>query len=159
VSLEDGHLPIYGMPGTGKTTFLQTFLFSLATRHSPEHLHFYLLDFGRTLRDFSYLPHVGSVILDNESDKIKRLFHYLLQEVSRRRELLANSGVKTLRAYQMSTGITVPRIVVCIDGYLNFRNQYAYENDQLEQLLREGGSVGLSFVVTANRNTDILERI
>ncbi|MCR8935855.1 type VII secretion protein EssC [Brevibacillus laterosporus] len=159
VSLEDGHLPIYGMPGTGKTTFLQTFLFSLTTRHSPEHLHLYLLDFGRTLRDFSYLPHVGSVILDNESDKIKRLFHYLLQEVSRRRELLANSGVKTLRAYQMSTGITVPRIVVCIDGYLNFRNQYAYENDQLEQLLREGGSVGLSFVVTANRITDILEKI
>lgn len=159
LSLEEGHLPIYGMPGTGKTTFLQTLLLSLATRYSPEHLHFYLLDFGRTLRDFSYLPHVGSVILDDETDKIKRLFRYLLEEVGRRRELLANSGVKTLRAYQMSTGKTVPRIVVCIDGYLNFRNQYSYENDQLEQLLREGGSVGLSFVVTANRITDIVERI
>lgn len=159
ISLEEGHLPIYGMPGTGKTTFLQTLLLSLATRHSPEHLHFYLLDFGRMLRDFVHLPHVGSVISDEESDKMKRLFRYLLQELIRRRELLATSGAKTLRAYQMSTGITVPKIVVCIDGYLNFRNQYSHEHDELEQLVREGASVGITFVVTANRVTDILERV
>ncbi|WP_019120056.1 FtsK/SpoIIIE domain-containing protein [Brevibacillus massiliensis] len=157
--LEEGHLPVYGMPGTGKTTFVQTLLVSLALQHSPEDVHFYILDFGRMLRDLARLPHVGAVILDEESDKVKRLFRFLLQELDARRERIASAGAKTLTAYRRATGEAVPAIVVCIDGYLNFRNSFETENSQLEQLLREGGSVGIYFVVTANRITDIFDRV
>ncbi len=158
ISLEEGHLPIYGMPGTGKTTFIQTMIMSLALRHSPNDVHFYILDFGRMLRDFRHLPHVGSVILDDEADKVKRLFRFLGQELANRREMIASVGAKTLRAYQIATGAEIPAIVVVIDGYMNFRNTYPNENDQLEQFLREGGSVGITFIVTANRITDIFEK-
>ncbi|GAA4722600.1 type VII secretion protein EssC [Brevibacillus fulvus] len=159
ISLEEGHLPIYGMPGTGKTTFVQTLILSLALRYSPKDLHMYVLDFGRMMRDFAKLPHIGSVIQDDERDKVQRLFRFLLRELTRRRELLANVGAKTLTAYRQATGDEIPAIVVCIDGYLNFRNAYEQENMQLEQLLREGGSVGIIFVVTANRITDIFDRV
>ena len=44
-----------------------------------------------------------------------------------------------------------------IDGYMSFRNAYPDENESLETILREGGSLGITFVLTANRVTDILK--
>ena len=43
---KDGNILLYGSPGTGKTTFLQTAAMDLARKQSPENLTMYLLDFG-----------------------------------------------------------------------------------------------------------------
>lgn len=159
IPLNEGHLQVYGMPGTGKTTFVQTLLNSLALDHSPEQLHMYILDFGHMFRDFQELPHVGAIIREDEEDRVKRLLNVLLQELYVRREQMSQLGAKTFSAYRKSTRKQIPAIVVVIDGYLNFRKTYEDENALLVQLLREGGSAGIYFVVTANNLSDIFEQV
>ncbi|MDO7905722.1 type VII secretion protein EssC [Paenibacillus sp. JX-17] len=155
--IDNGHWMIYGMPGTGKTTLLQTLLMSLARNYNPESWNGYILDMGRMLRDYQGLPHVGGVMMLEEEDRIKRLFRFLMQAAAERKEMLAEAGLKTVQAYRRSYA-ALPQIVVIIDGYLNFRNTYNDENEMLEYLLREGAGMGITFLITANRVTDIFEK-
>ncbi|MBA4600989.1 type VII secretion protein EssC [Thermoactinomyces mirandus] len=159
IPLNEGHLPVYGMPGSGKTTFVQTLLFSLALDHSPDEVHMYVLDFGHMFRDFKNLPHMGAIIRDDEPDRVKRLFRYLNREMIRRREKIVESGAKTFLSYRKSASEPIPAIVVVIDGYLNFKSTFEEEHNHLEQLLRAGGSFGIHFIVTANQITDIFDRV
>lgn len=159
INLEQGHIAVYGMPGTGKTTFAQTLLMSLASQLSPDEWHGYVVDMGRMMKDIAMLPHVGSVMLMEEDDRIKRLFRYLVNQVKERKEFISEAGVKTIASYRKVTRESIPNIVVVIDGYLTFRTTYPEENDILEYLLREGGSLAITFVITANRVTDIFEKV
>ncbi|WP_089965952.1 type VII secretion protein EssC [Lihuaxuella thermophila] len=159
IPLHEGHLSVYGMPGTGKTTFVQTMLLALALDHSPEDVHMYVLDFGDMFRDFDHLPHIGSIIRDDEPDRIRRLFRFLLQEMVRRREQMAQTGAKTFSGYRKSLSEPIPAIVVVVDGYVNFKNTYEEEHKDLEQLLRAGSSFGIYFVITANQITDMYDRV
>jgi S-DNA-T family DNA segregation ATPase FtsK/SpoIIIE len=159
IPLNEGHLPVYGMPGTGKTTFVQTMLFSLALDHSPDDVHMYVLDFGHMFRDFAELPHMGAIIRDDEPDRVRRLFRFLLQEMHRRREQIAQSGAKTFYSYRKSVSEPVPAIVVVIDGYLTFKSTFEEEHNDLEQLLRAGGSFGIYFIVTTNQISDMFDRV
>ncbi len=158
VSLQ-GHWAVYGMPGLGKTTFIQTLLMSLARKYSPDDWNGYIIDMGRMMRDFAGLPHVGAVMMSEEEDRIKRLFRFLIKNAAQRKEFIAEAGVKTVAAYRRSHPESLPQILIVIDGYLNFRNTYPDENEMLEYLLREGGSLGLTFVITSNRISDIYEKV
>lgn len=159
IPLNEGHLPVYGMPGSGKTTFVQTMLFSLALDHSPDEVNMYVLDFGHMFRDFANLPHMGAIIRDDEPDRVKRLFRFLNREMIRRREKIVESGAKTFLSYKKSASEPIAAIVVVIDGYLNLKSMFEEEHNQFEQLLRAGGSFGIHFIVTANQITDMFDRI
>jgi len=159
VNLNEGHMAIYGMPGTGKTTFLQTLTLSLTSTHSPEDLHLYMLDFGKMLRDFAKLPHVGDVIQEEEHEKVKRFFIMLCKELTRRKDLFSKLGTKTLATYRQSGYEKLPAIVVLLDGYATFRKSFEEQEEQLEMILREGANLGIYFVITANKVTDFYEKI
>ncbi|MDQ0243747.1 S-DNA-T family DNA segregation ATPase FtsK/SpoIIIE [Bacillus fengqiuensis] len=159
INLQEGHLTVYGMPGTGKTTFVQTLALSLALTHAPKDLHLYIIDFGKMLKDFAPLPHVGAIIQEEEAEKMTRLFKFLLTELTRRKELFAEIGAKTLSSYRQSGGEHIPAIIVLLDGYLSFRNTFPDENEELELLLREGANMGMYFILTANKVMDIYEKI
>lgn len=157
--LEEGHLLVCGMPGTGKTTLLQTLVISLVRQHSPSDLHLYVLDFGRMHRDLAKLPHVGDILLEEHAEKMKRLIMLLNRQAAERKELFASEGVKTAKAYRAATGRPLPAIVVAIDGYVSFKSAYPDEHDALEPLLREGGNLGIIFVATVNRISDMFDKI
>lgn len=159
IAMDEGHLVVYGMPATGKTTFVQTLLMTLALDHSPDDMHVYILDFGHMFRDFTDLPHVGAVIKDDEPDRVKRLFNYLMKEMLNRREKISQSGAKTFASYRKSLKEPVPVILVIIDGYVTFKNTFEEEHEKLEQLLRVGISFGIHFVVTTNQITDMYDRV
>ena len=53
-----GHLAVCGSVVTGKSTFLQTLIYSLAVKYSPNVVNFYILDFSSgMLSSFEKLPH------------------------------------------------------------------------------------------------------
>ncbi len=172
----EGHLAIYGMPGTGKTTLLQTLINELARQHPPSELHFYLLDFGsRLLTLFEKLPHVGSVILEDDDERLVRLFRFLRAELARRKELLLQAGVTKLSDYRMITGERVrdriapsdpipsqeslPAIVIVCDNYPSLANKYADGDEMIIQLAREGAAAGIHLVLTANNPMNIKSRV
>lgn len=155
--MDQGHLVVYGMPGLGKTTFVQTLLMAMG-RLNEASWHGYIIDMGRMMKDFAMLPQIGAVMMAEEEDRIKRLFRYVLKLSAQRKDMMSEVGVKTISAYRRVAREAVPQIVVVIDGYLSFRNAYPEENELLETILREGGSLGMTFVLTANRVTDIFEK-
>lgn len=159
IDLESGHWIIYGMPGTGKTTFIQTFLYALALGNTPEDVHVYALDFGRMLKDYHLLPHVGDVIQDDQEEKIERLLGMLEEQIKYRKVLFAETGVKSRLAYCEDTGEKLPAILVVIDGYLSFKNQFEKAHERIEVIMREGASLGIYFTITVNRVSDIADRV
>lgn len=147
---KEGHLAIYGAPGTGKTTLIQTLITSLALAHSPQDVNIYLLDFGgRLLTLYAPLPHVGGVVLTDEAERLHRLLRYLLREMERRKERFAKAGVGNLVAFRAASGESTPAIVVVLDNYTGFANTYPDNEDQLAQVAREGGNLGIHLVITA----------
>ncbi len=146
----EGHLALYGAPGTGKTTLLQTLITSLARAHPPSDLHIYVMDFGgRALSLFADLPHVGAVILADEAERVHRLMRLLQEEVDRRKAAFARAGVNTLGAYR-TTGIgAMPALILALDNYTAFAAACPEAEEQLAQIAREGGSLGIHVVITA----------
>jgi S-DNA-T family DNA segregation ATPase FtsK/SpoIIIE len=148
---KEGHLAVYGAPGSGKTTFVQTLVTSLALEHSPQDLNIYLLDFGgRLLGSFEPLPHVGGVMFADEAEKLSRLLRSLLREIEVRKTKFAKAGVNTLTGYRKATGEGLPAMLLVLDNYSGFASAFPDADEQLEQLAREGGNLGVHIVLTAN---------
>ncbi|HYG60785.1 MAG TPA: type VII secretion protein EssC [Symbiobacteriaceae bacterium] len=147
---KEGHLAVYGAPGMGKTTLLQTLLCSLALGHSPADVHLYVVDgSGRSLAFFSDLPHVGEVIALDDAERFRRLLQFLLQELESRKERVGSAGWGTLAAYRQAGQASIPDIVLAMDNYPAIAGAYPDEEEQLSQLAREGGSFGIHLVITA----------
>lgn len=168
ISLGDppAHLLVYGMPSSGKTTFLLTLAVSLLVEHTPEEVNLYALDFGaRALGPLLAFPHTADVIFRGESEKVMRLFRILQAEAERRRQLFAEVGVSNFRAYieerlrNPSRYAPLPAIVVLIDGYSAFVEGHPDQDAQLEQLMRECLGQGIHFIIAGGSAMSIKPRI
>lgn len=155
-----GHLAIYGAPGVGKTTFLQTLVMSLVFSHSPQEVNLYLLDFGgRILKLFEALPHVGGVILPDETERLKRLVKLLQREMDERKTLLVQAGVSTLTAYRGQVSDPPPAIVVLVDNYPELALNDPELADAFTAFTREGANLGIHFIFTSNMINAIPSRV
>ncbi|HEX2324654.1 MAG TPA: FtsK/SpoIIIE domain-containing protein, partial [Chloroflexota bacterium] len=160
---------VYGGAGSGKSTLLRTLATSLALTHSPQDLHLFAVDFGsRALRPLRALPHCGpgGLFFATETDRVRRLFRYLLGQVARRRE----AGIVSLRqqravAERGGIGAEFPFTLVLLDNYAGFRETFENEEqarshehllDDLATLMRDGPAVGISFVLTATQIGGVL---
>lgn len=84
-----GHLGVYGAPSSGKTTFIETMVMSMAMMYPPSHVHIYLMDFGGLgLRALEKLPHVGGLAEAGSDELIEKLAYLLKKELEKRKALL-----------------------------------------------------------------------
>ena len=155
---KDGHILLYGSPGTGKTTFLQTAGMDLARKFSPKALTMYLMDFGTNgLAPLSKLPQVADTMLLDQTEKISKFVRIMERELNRRKKLLADYGVGTLELYRQASGQEEPAIVILLDSYEAFKEE-AYEAELFKLLVRisrEGLSIGVHLLMTAGRQTNL----
>lgn len=157
---EDGHLLLYGAPGTGKTTFVQTLIYSLIKSYSPEMVNLYLLDFGgRTMGYYSGLPHTGGVIFSDDGDKLDKLFRMLTKELESRKRKFAEYGVGNLQSYMQISGTVEPALVMIIDNYSAFAELYPDSESTLVTLSREGGNYGIYMVFTTSNTSSVKYRV
>lgn len=146
---EEGNTIVYGVAGSGKTTFLNTMVYSLMQEHTPDEINIYLLDFAsETLKAFAKAPHVGDVILSYEGEKISNLFKMLQTEVEFRKKLFADYG-GDYASYLKATGDKLPSIVVAINNFAAFTEIYEEKEAAVSFLSREGTKYGIYFVLTA----------
>ena len=120
----------------------------------------YLLDFGsEALKIFKNAPHVGDTIFMDEEEKLKRFFGMIQEEMTRRRDLLSNYN-GDYKLYLETSKESLPLIVVVINNYEAFNENYEVEyDDLLLSLTREGLKYGITFVTTASSFNDMRYRL
>lgn len=156
----EGHLLLVGAPGTGKTTFIQTLVYSLVTSYSPELVSLYFLDFGgRTMGYYKDLPHTGGIVFSEEEDKLEKLFKMLVKELATRKRKFSEYGVGTLKAYMEITHKKIPALIVLLDNYEAFNELYVDYEPTIATLSREGGNYGIFMVLTASNANSVKFKI
>ena len=155
---KDGHILLYGSPGTGKTTFLQSAAMDLARKFSPKDITLYLMDFGTNgLAPLGQLPQVADTLLLDQTEKIAKFVRIMERELNRRKKLLSDYGVGTLELYRQASGQQEPAIVILLDSYESMKEE-AYEAELFKLLVRisrEGLSIGVHLLVTAGRQSNL----
>jgi S-DNA-T family DNA segregation ATPase FtsK/SpoIIIE len=154
---QDGQLIVAGAPGCGKAMWARTLIMSLAHTHTPDELHFYLLEFGgQALRAFENLPHVGGIFTPLDSERVQRLLLRLLDFLEERKRLCSDAKVDGLvRLRELQPGRSPAAIVVIATGFAEFRNSFQDEMLQLTRLIREGGPYGIHIVLMGDRAGDV----
>lgn len=145
---QNGHYAVCGGVASGKSTFLQTAVYSLLRRYSPGQVQFYLLDFGnRKLACFAEAPHVGGLVYDGEKDKLRTFFSMLECLMDERRTALKGGS---FGEYIRANGLVFPAVVVVIDNYAGFRekSQDVYEASMM-RLAKEGVGYGVFLLISA----------
>ena len=156
--LKTTNLLITGNIGMGKTTLLQTILYSLVTKYGTDEVSFYCMDFSsRTFRIFKEVPHCGGVVLSEEEEAVGRMLALISKTIEERKHLFESAGVGS---YQEYLGIKrIPMILLCIDNYSLFKELYQVYEEQLAVLLREGSKYGIQVIMTANSVGDLNYRM
>jgi DNA segregation ATPase FtsK/SpoIIIE, S-DNA-T family len=154
------HLLVVGAPRSGRSTVLQTLAATVAQCWSADDLHLYALDMGnQALAPLADLPHCGAVVTRDEPDRLERLLARLLAEVESRQAVLAAEGYSGLAEQRQlaAPADRLPWLLLLVDRWEGLVQAYQDVDlgrriEDLLRLLREGPSVGLLAVVTADRS-------
>lgn len=146
----NGHHVICGTVSTGKSTFLQTTVFSFISKYSSDEINLYLLDFSsKLLTVFEGAKQVGGIMTDGEEDgeKIAKFFTMITRMVEERKQILASAN---FRDYVEHSRGNLPAVIIVIDNYGGFREKTAERfEDNIKQLAKEGLAYGIYLIVSA----------
>lgn len=143
-----GHLAVCGSVVSGKSTFLQTMLFSLALKYPPDMLNFYILDFSSgMLSSLENLPHTGGIVRENEVEKIAKFFNMVSAIIEERKKALSGGNFSQYIKVHKNG---MPAILIVIDNFASFKEKTdnIYE-ELLVRLSREGVGYGIFLAITS----------
>ncbi len=141
----EGHLYVSGMPASGKSTFLQTFLWQVCNRYHPLQVQFLLIALdSATVGCFAGMPHcMGNIKHICEAENF---FYHLENLIQQRKKILGGIG---FRQAQKRTDMQLCPLFFIIDDYGSFRE--ATEDvyyPLIERIFREGVQIGIYLMVT-----------
>jgi len=151
---KSSHTVIFSSPGFGKSTALQTLVMNLARQNTPEHVQFNLLDFGTNgLLPLKGLPHVADIIRLDEDEKLEKVLVSLHNELEARKKAFQKANVTDYKQYEKKENMILPVLVNVLDGYDALADDKRKDKIDIliTQLLREGASLGLYLLLSANR--------
>jgi len=154
----DGAMLIYGTSGSGKSTALRSIGIAAGMRPDLGAVEVYGLDFGSgALRSLDALPHVGSIISGDDSERVQRLLRTIAGVLDARGKLFSDANASSLTEYRDISKQNVPRVILLIDGFGQFRADWDATTVRqpfyniFMRILGEGRPLGVHVVVTADR--------
>jgi len=155
------NLLVFGTSRSGKTTALRTLAAGFMEATGPDRLQVYGLDFaGHGLHVLAGAPHCGGVVGPDDPGRVGRLLNRLGRTVDERKRTMASAGLTGFEDLERASAVPVPRVVVLLDGY--GAASAALERldggrllDRIERLVPEGPSVGVHFLITADRRAAV----
>lgn len=154
---------VAGMPGSGKTEMVQSWLLSLAVNFSPQDVSFVLVDFKGTglISPFRNLPHVAGTI-SNLDTNISHNLISLQNEVHRREKILARYSEELGKATQdinsvnkaYSKGIIqerLPVMIIVIDEFAEFKKNFPDFGQEIDSLTSKGRALGIFVVLMTQK--------
>ncbi len=144
---EAGNTVIYGMPGTGKTTLLQTMVMSMALTRRPDQVSIYIMDLSGSnhYTALAQLPHIGGIATLTQSERLRKLALLLGETLQSRKAAFSRRGVGNITAYRTVTGEELPDIVLLVD---RFSKDMAELEDFFLDLAASGVNYGMYLVAT-----------
>ncbi len=155
------NLLVFGTSRSGKTTVLRTIAAGLMASLGPDELHLYGLDFGgHGLHVLTGAAQCCGVVGPDEPGRIARLLRRVGSVVDTRKRAMATAGVTDFSELARRTIGPMPRLVVLLDGYAGAtaaleRLDGGRLLERLERLIPDGPSVGVHFVITADRRAAV----
>lgn len=148
IDFSSGHLAVCGSVTSGKSTFLQTMIYSLINLYSPLQLNVYAIDFSsHLLQAFESAPHVGGIMSENDIEKIDKFFS-MIANVMQKRKVMIGGG--NYSQYVKVNGYVFPSVVIAIDNYASFREK---TDDKYEKIIweisRDGAGMGIFLAISA----------
>lgn len=145
---KDGHCALYGATVTGKSTFVQSLVYGLISKYSPEHLNLYLLDFSSQLLSvFKDAPHVGGIMDEQNLSRVDKFFYMLTEVLAERKRVLKGGN---FIQYVKIKKEKLPAIVIVIDNYSGFRDKTKDKHQEfILKLLRESAAYGIFMFFTS----------
>ena len=153
---------VFGSSGRGKSTFLKAVLLSLAAARSPRELNIFGLDFGRGgLKALKPLPHVGAMIDVSQPERVEQLFRMVRGIMAERQERLAKfASMEDYNAANLNNpDLIFPAVVIVIDNFAEFRENYEPLMPDLIGMVRDGRSFGIYYLITANQVNDLTGKL
>lgn len=148
IDFAGGHLAVCGSVTSGKSTFLQTMIYSLINLYSPLQVNIYAIDFSsHLLQAFEPAPHIGGVMIENDLEKIDKFFN-MIEKMLQQRKVMIGGG--NYSQYVKVNGYAFPSVVIAIDNYASFREK---TDDKYEKILwelsRDGAGMGIFLAISA----------
>lgn len=151
------HGLVGGMPGSGKSEMLQSWILSMAMHFSPQDISFILIDFKGTglITPFVDLPHLAGTISNIDRD-IQRNKEALEYELTRREKLFDKYGVSNIQAYlkKCNSGKIkerLPILFVIIDEFAEFKKTFPEFMKWVESSFAKGRSEGIWFILATQQ--------
>lgn len=158
--VKDGHIAIYGSSSTGKSTLVQTILFSLALKYSPELFNVFVMDFdGNSLASVASMPHCAKYASESDERAIDEVICMIQSIITDRHEKFAQNHCANFESYVSSTNDKMPMIMLVIDNYAAFREKMYRSEDALVQIISAARSCGIYLIVTGNSKGAIYYKI
>lgn len=145
-----GNTLIIGASGMGKTVLLQNIIRNINDIFSAEEANIYICDFGSMyLKNFELLNIVGGTVTIDDDERFKNFMKLLQNELYYRKSRLSSAGTSNIDAYLEAGHRDIARIVVLIDNFALYKEVYdATYGENMLQLMRDGISCGITFVIT-----------
>lgn len=144
-----GHHALIGSTASGKSTFVQTLVYSLIHRYTPAYLNIYILDFSsRMTAPFEKSANMGGILYESDLERVGKLFYLMRMMLSERKKMFHGGNYEQ---FVMVNGVTCPAALLIIDNIAGFREKTGEEYDDiLLQLAREGEAYGIYLFITGS---------
>ena len=161
------HLLIGGRTGAGKSVWVNSMIYSLISRYSPEEVRFVMIDPKvMELQVYNNIPHMLAPVIHNVNDVIRAL-DWLVNEMKNRFQEFEEQNVINIGGFNKKikngeiAGESLPIIVCIIDELADLMmiNPRKIEI-LLVRLAQLGKSAGIHLIVATNRPThDVLSEL
>lgn len=161
------HLLIGGRTGAGKSVWVNSMIYSLISRYSPEEVRFVMIDPKvMELQVYNNIPHMLAPVIHNVNDVIRAL-DWLVNEMENRFQKIEEQNVINIGGFNKKikngeiAGESLPIIVCIIDELADLMmiNPRKIEI-LLVRLAQLGKSAGIHLIVATNRPTpDVLSEL
>lgn len=118
---------------------LRSILFPLLITHSPDDIHFYMLEFGKGLQDLPKYPHIGNIITQRESERIARAVNYLEAEFSKREEAFRSINEEVVNCY--------PHLFLVINNFAGLTEYIDQYQKVMRLVLQESHKYGIHVIL------------
>lgn len=156
---------VAGMPGSGKTEMVQSWLLSMAVNFSPQDVSFVLIDFKGSgmIAPFRNLPHLAGSI-SNLDTNIDRNLIAIRSEVQRREALLdrySDQNIKNVNDLNKNycKGLVpekLPILLIVIDEYAEFKKVFPDFGAEIDSLTSKGRALGMFVILMTQKPAGVV---